>query len=44
MCHHNIPVENYSEAVIEETREEHDEEELREEFTAEQLEELGVSA
>ncbi|WP_281362680.1 hypothetical protein [Natronomonas halophila] len=44
MCHHNIPIENYDEAVIEEIREEHDEEELREEFTDEQLEELGVSA
>jgi hypothetical protein len=44
MCHHNTPVENYDETVIEEIREEHDEEELREEFTDEQLEKLGVSA
>jgi hypothetical protein len=43
MCHHNISIENYSEEVIREIREEHTEEELREAYTAEQLEALGVS-
>jgi uncharacterized protein YutD len=44
MCHHNIPIENYDEAVIEEIREEHDEEELREAYTDEELKAMGISA
>jgi hypothetical protein len=44
MCHHNIPIENFSEEVIEEICEEHDEAELREAYTDEELKILGVSA
>lgn len=44
MCHHNVPLENYSEEVLAEIREAHDESALREAYTAEELEILGVSA
>lgn len=43
MCHHNIPLENYSDEVLAEIREEHDEAELREAYTDAELEILGVA-
>jgi len=43
MCHHNVPLENYGEAVLEEIREAHDDAELREAYTADELELLGVA-
>ncbi len=42
MCH-NVPLENYGEAVLDAIREEHDEAALREAHTEHELELLGVA-